>query len=355
MKLEVEARRRQGGFQLEVAFATDDALAVVGPSGAGKTTLLEMLAGLRRPDAGRLVLDGEVLFDGARGVDVPPERRRIGYVPQDAGLFPHLDVRANVRFGLLRGERAAERRYDEALALCEIAPLCGRPPSTLSGGERQRVALARALCAAPRLLCLDEPLGALDVGLRARILPYLLRIRDEAGLPLIYVTHQVGEALALCARAILLADGRVRAEGPAAQVLEAGRVVASDPEAAFANLVDGVVRAVDGGTARLYADGGLELVVPRGGLEPGARAAFAVAAEDVLVSAQPLTAISARNVLPATVLAVERAGDDALVRLAVGISEWRVWLTRAALDELGLLPGRPAWAVVKTHSLRRLR
>jgi molybdate transport system ATP-binding protein len=167
------------------------ATAVMGPSGAGKTSLLEAVAGLRPRTRGRIAVDGDALLDDARGVRVPPERRRIGYVPQDAQLFPHLSVRENVLFGA----RAAGGRVSGVLEVLELTRLLDRRPSTLSGGERQRVALARALATDPRLLLLDEPLAGLDVGLRDRVLPYLLRLRAEWNVPTLYVTHQLGEAV----------------------------------------------------------------------------------------------------------------------------------------------------------------
>ena len=183
--------------------------AVMGPSGAGKTSLLEAIAGLRRGVRGRLELAGETLLDDDRGVALAPERRRIGYVPQDAALFPHLSVERNVCFGAA-GDRAAVAAAIEAL---ELPPLLGRDPRTLSGGERQRVALARALATRPRLLLLDEPLAALDVALRERVLPWLLRVREAWSLPCLYVTHNVGEALAAAEHLLLLRDGRLEASG----------------------------------------------------------------------------------------------------------------------------------------------
>jgi molybdate transport system ATP-binding protein len=360
MKLAVDATLTQGAFTLSLQLELDGrAFAVLGPSGAGKTTLLEAIAGLRRLRTGRITVDGEPLVDTARGLWVAPERRRVGYVPQDAGLFPHLDVRANVRFGL-RGDADGERRYREAIALLDLGALETRRPATLSGGERQRVALARALSTAPRLLLLDEPLAPLDPGLRERVVPYLLRVRDEAQLPLVYVTHQVGEAQALCSHALVLAAGRVADVGPIADVLQVGRLRAADPGAGFENLIEGTVTAIErgGASARLALTGGEgALVVPAAGLAVGARAAFVVPAEDILIAIAPLSGISARNRLPARVAGLERVdgGDDALVRLEAAGVTFRAWLTGAALDELGLRPGAAVWMVLKSHSLRRLQ
>ena len=189
MSLDLDIRLPLARFTLEVTARLEGAsVAVMGRSGSGKTSLLEALAGLRRGARGRVVVGGRVLLDSASREDVPPERRRMGYVPQDALLFPHLTAAQNVRFGARPGRAS---RVDEAVELLELAPLLHRYPATLSGGEKQRVALARALATDPALLLLDEPLAALDVALKERVLPYLLRVRDEARVPMVYVTHQL--------------------------------------------------------------------------------------------------------------------------------------------------------------------
>jgi molybdate transport system ATP-binding protein len=186
---------------------------ILGHSGAGKTALLEIVAGLRSPRNGRVILENETLSDGPRGI--PACRRRIGYVPQDLALFPHLAVRANLAYGL----RANPERLDDVAAMLEIIPLLDRMPSALSGGEKQRVAFARAVLAEPRLLLLDEPLSNLDPPLKERIFPHLLRIRDQIGIPMIYVTHSADEAMRLCDHLLVLDSGRVVAQGAPAELL----------------------------------------------------------------------------------------------------------------------------------------
>jgi len=339
----LDFRAPLASFVLEVkATLSANAVAVLGPSGAGKTSLLEVLAGLRGA-TGKVSVDGEALLDSEAGVRVPCERRRIGYVPQDALLFPHLTVRENLSFGA----GATKKAVDEAAELLELTQLLSRRPATLSGGERQRVALGRALATSPRLLLLDEPLAALDVELKERILPFLLRVRDEARVPFLYVTHQAGEAQALAQEALVLAAGRVRAHGTVREVLAA----AVEPGGTYENVLAG---SLEGG--RLTLPGGAFLVVPPAPeLPPGARAAYAVSAEDVLVSTQALAGISARNVLEAKVAAIEEVGPDSFVRADAAGFEWRAKLTRAAAQELALGPGARVWLVVKTHSLRRLR
>ena len=230
----LDVRLRAGAFTLDLRETlAARAVALFGPSGAGKTTTLDAVAGLRRPDEGLIRIGRRVLFDSRRRIDLPPYERRVGYVPQDLALFPHLDVRRNVLYGA-RGPAAGgggpggpERRgaRSAVFELLEIDTLLPRPVDGLSGGERQRVALARALMTDPDLLLLDEPLAALDLGLRDRILPYLERVRDELGTPMIYVSHAADEVRRVADWAIVLDAGRALRSGAPADVLEgpAGR------------------------------------------------------------------------------------------------------------------------------------
>jgi molybdate transport system ATP-binding protein len=326
----------------------------MGPSGSGKTSLLEAIAGLRRRGRGRIALGDDVLLDSARGVSLPPERRRVGYVPQDAGLFPHLTVDGNVRFGA-RGDAG---RVEAAIDVLELRPLLSRWPATLSGGERQRVALARALATAPRVLLLDEPLAGLDVGLRGRVLPYLMRIRDEWRLPMLYVTHQVGEALAIASHALLLREGRVEAAGAPLDLLPSP-VMAHAAQEGIENVLRGCVAAHDaaGGVTRVALEGGPAVAVPVAAERAvGTPVTVVVRAEDVLVATQAPVGLSARNVFEATVRSVHRVGADAVVRCAVGAAgqTWMARLTPAAVDALDVRAGRTVWLAVKSHSLRIL-
>ena len=342
-------------FPLQVSAKLDsDSVAVLGPSGSGKTSLLESIAGLRAA-RGRILLDGNRLLDSARGVRLPPERRRIGYMPQDACLFPHLDVRRNVRFGMRADSR--EGVFDEAVAILDIEPLLGRFPATLSGGERQRAALARAIATEPRLLLLDEPLAAVDVELRERILPYLLRVRETLHIPFLYVTHNTGEAAAVTSEALLLRRGAVVRQGPTAQVIREMMTTSVDPDARFDNVVAGDLEASQAGDDRLFLRAGeARLVVPATASgERGGRAVFAVAPEDILVSTRPPAHVSARNVFPGRVVTQDVSNAGAWVRVAADGLEWTVRLTRAAAQDLGLEPGTRAWLAIKTHAFRRLR
>ena len=213
--LRVDIAKQLGEFSLSASFESEGRVTgLFGASGAGKTSLINVIAGLLKPDRGTIVVDGETLDDTAAHVHVPPFRRRIGYVFQDARLFPHLDVRQNLDYGrrmnALADDAAQRKRVTDLL---DIGHLLDRRPGKLSGGERQRVALGRALLSKPRLLLLDEPLGSLDEGRKVEILPYLVRLRDEAGIPMVYVSHDAAELRQLATQIVVLQQGRVTSFG----------------------------------------------------------------------------------------------------------------------------------------------
>ena len=212
--LRVDVTNNLGEFAVEVSFASEGRVTgLFGASGAGKTSLINMIAGLLRPDRGVIALDNETLDDVSAGVHVPPHRRRIGYVFQDARLFPHLDVRRNLDYGRRMNRLAMDpAQHTRVTDLLDIGPLLDRRPGQLSGGEHQRVALGRALLSKPRLLLLDEPLGSLDEGRKVEILPYLVRLRDE-GIPMVYVSHDAAELRQLATQIVMLKQGRVTALG----------------------------------------------------------------------------------------------------------------------------------------------
>jgi len=341
--IEIDVRLPLAPFTLDVRCELNaNVTALVGRSGSGKTSLIESIAGLRRAK-GRIVVDGAALLDSDRGIDLPPERRSIGYVPQDAALFPHLRVAENIRFG------GSDRdRFDALVEALELAALLERVPASLSGGERQRVALARALMTQPRLLLLDEPLASIDQPLRERILLYLRRVRD-LGIPMIYVTHQPFEALALSSWCVVLRDGRVAAEG-------ASRVVLADPE--VAGNVENVFevsqpqhdRAL--GITRVMTSDGLALVLP---YDQVAEARFPlvvrISADDVVVFGERPTSISSRNVFEGTVTSL-RASDGVVDLTVTAPAPLNVRITRAAADDLGVSEGSRVWLALRSRAFR---
>jgi len=213
--LRVDISKQLGDFALEAAFASEGRVTgLFGASGSGKTSLVNIIAGLIRPDRGTIALDGDILDDTERGVHVPPHRRRIGYVFQDARLFPHMTVAQNLDYGRrMNGLAADPAQHRRVTELLDIGHLLDRRPGKLSGGERQRVALGRALLSKPRLLLLDEPLGSLDEGRKVEILPYLVRLRDEANVPMVYVSHDAAEMRQLATQIVTLKGGKVTALG----------------------------------------------------------------------------------------------------------------------------------------------
>jgi molybdate transport system ATP-binding protein len=213
--LRVDVEKQLGEFSLQASFSSEGRVTgLFGASGAGKSSLINMIAGLLRPDRGTIIIDGETVDDTAAGVHVPTWRRRIGYVFQDARLFPHLNVAQNLDYGRRMNRLAADpAQHTRVVELLDIGGLLDRRPGKLSGGERQRVALGRALLSKPRLLLLDEPLGALDEARKLEILPYLVRLRDEANVPMVYVSHDVAELRQLATQIVMLKQGRVTSFG----------------------------------------------------------------------------------------------------------------------------------------------
>lgn len=352
--LELELQLALEGFELDLALASEaQALGVFGPSGAGKTSVLEVLAGWRKVRAGRVVLGGRVLLDTRAGIDVPAHERRIGYVPQDLLLFEHWDVRRNLTAGV--GAAGGESILEAVAGVLELGGLLQRPVGRLSGGERQRVALGRALCAGPDLLLLDEPLSSLDVGLRRRVLPFLLRVRAELGTRMVMVSHDATDLAAVCDEVAVLEAGCLVLQAAPADLFAGPEVLLADgvePD----NVLRGRVLEVGQGTADVAIGGAARLVVARGELRPGDEAVVAVRSDDVLVSLERPRGISARNVLAARVEDLVPRGDEVLVRsrLDGGGPVLIAALTPGAVAELELRAGAGVTLLVKTRACRVL-
>jgi molybdate transport system ATP-binding protein len=354
--IEVDVTLARGAFRLEARFASGAPIvALFGRSGSGKTTLVEAIAGLARPLAGRIAVDGRVLFDSRSGVDLAPEERHVGFVFQDALLFPHLSVRGNLEYG----ERLASRAHfarERIVALLGLQRLLERRPATLSGGEKQRVAIGRALMASPRVLLMDEPLASLDAPRKAEILQYVELLRDELRLPIVYVSHAIEEVTRLADHLVVLADGRVVAQGPAAQVLRredmaplAGRFEAG---AVFETRV--AAHDEEFGLTRL-AFGGGELLVANVDALVGEPVRARIRARDVALALEAPRAASFQNVLEGTVESVGREfGAIVDVDVTLGGGERLVArVTRASAVRLGLAPGVRVFALVKAIAIDR--
>jgi molybdate transport system ATP-binding protein len=352
LALDIEARL--GAFRLKAAFTAPRGAvtALFGVSGAGKSSILAAVAGARRPDRGRIAVDEAVLFDAAAGVDRPMEARAVGWVFQDARLFPHLSVRANLLYGLKRARGRPETiGFDEVAAVLGVERLMDRRPRDLSGGERQRVAVGRALLSQPRLLLMDEPLSALDAPRKAEILPFLERLKTAFDLPVLYVTHAFSEVARLADRLVVLDHGSVAAEGSLAEVLTRADLPLLSGRADAAAALDVVVAGHDEarGLTRLQADRAVFLS-PQLERPVGARVRALVLARDVLVAREEPKALSARNVLPAVVDRLDARPDGTvLAGLALeGGPRLISALTRDAVEALALARGVSVWAVVKS-------
>jgi molybdate transport system ATP-binding protein len=357
--LEVAVEHRLGAFALDIRFESGPGLtALFGRSGAGKTSVVNAIGGLIRPRSGRIAVGGTVLLDTERGVFVPAHRRRIGYVFQEGRLFPHLTVRQNLLFGRWFAPRAAAApaaQFDDVVDLLGIGPLLPRRPGRLSGGEKQRVAIGRALLANPRLLLMDEPLASLDAARKDEILPYLERLRDASEVPIVYVSHAAAEVARLATTIVLIADGRVHAVGPVAEIMgRAGQYPLAGGFEAGAVLTVRVAAHDPGwGLTELAGDGG-RLTVPRLDLPVGSMLRVRIRARDVMLATERPRGISALNVLAGTVEALVPTGGEALeVQLRLGPERLLARITRRSGEALGLMPGRPVFALVKTVAIDR--
>ena len=346
---------RSRGFRLDVELTVPPGVTILfGPSGAGKTTVLDCIAGLTGPDAGRIALGDQVLFDSATGIQVSAERRRIGYVFQSLALFPHLSVRRNVEYGLARVSEAERRkRVQELLEAFGIAPLAERRPVQISGGEGQRVALARALVTKPCALLLDEPLAALDLATKAHIIDDLRAWNAWRRIPVLYVTHSHREAFALGERMIAIDEGRVVAQGSPHEVLQMPEHETVAQIAGFENIFDATVTAMNephGTMTCRLARSSVELEVPLARFAVGAAVRIAIRAGDILLAAAPPTLLSARNVIHGHIASLEQTGTLVVAQVESDGAEFLADLTPGARDALGLAPECEAWLVIKSHS-----
>lgn len=362
-QFEVSLRKSLPSFPLDVSFSVRPGITILfGPSGAGKTTLLDCIAGLRTPDAGCVRIGDRTVFDSERAINLPPRERRIGYVFQDLALFPHLNVEANVAYGI-SGVHAEERRQrvTRALSSLSIEQLRRRRPSQLSGGERQRVALARALVTDPSILLLDEPLTALDLPVRMKIAEDLRRSVQDLPVPVLYVTHHRDEVFMLGEKLLVLENGKLIAQGTPHDVLSAPRGETIAQLAGFENIFDARVVAIheERGTmtcsvgSERFESAQVELETPLVRADQGSKLRVGISAGDILLATAAPVGLSARNVLPGRLLSLSQRDAIIIARVDCGV-ELAVHLTLGARDALGLQPGKQVWVIVKTHSCHLL-
>jgi len=351
----IEARLAvaRAGFSLEVSFRTPGrgVTGLFGPSGSGKTTLLRALAGLDRARGGFVSVNGTLWQDGARGLFLPTHRRALGYVFQEASLFPHLSVRGNLMYGFSR-IAAPERRiaFGDAVEWLGLAPLLERDPLTLSGGERQRVAIGRALLASPRLLLMDEPLASLDAASKAEILPYLERLHRELSIPMLYVTHNQEEVTRLADHLLVLRQGRIAASGPMRDMSAWLDPLA--PASGVGALLDAEVIGHDAAHDLVQVRCGEDvLVLPSAPLPLGHRLRLRVSPWDVGLARSREAESSTLNALPARVSALYTFGPgNVLVLLRAGPHPLSAVVPAKAVDAMALEPGAPVFAFLRRLS-----
>jgi molybdate transport system ATP-binding protein len=355
--LELRIRHRYRAFSLELELETaGPVLGVFGASGSGKTTLVHAIAGLLRPDEARIVVRGREVCRRPGGTWLPPERRRLALVTQDALLFPHRSVRANLSFAPGAGQRLAGEEGRRTLEVLRLAPLLDRGVGNLSGGERQRVALGRALLADPELLLLDEPTSALDAELSRDVLALLRQVKRELQVPMVFVTHRAPELLALADDCVVLEAGRSAVQGAPIEVLARPRALGLASLVGVDNLLRLPVLGHDEprGITLLELGDGLSLAVPFCGAAPGARVDVGFYADEILLCLAPPVGLSARNALPCEVASLDAVGHEVLVGLRVGETALRARITPAAARELRLAAGTRAVAVLKTSAIHLL-
>ena len=356
----VGVRKRRGTFNLDAKFEapTPGVVALFGRSGSGKSTLVNIVAGLLDADAGRVAIDDRVLLDSDAGVNVPPQRRRIGVVFQDARLFPHLSVAGNLNYGRKRAAPPFFVNLETVADLLGIGALMDRRTHQLSGGERQRVAIGRALLSQPSLLLLDEPLAALDAARRDEVLPYLETLRDELSIPMAYVSHDFDEVLRVATHLVLLDRGRTLAQGDLSSMSlnpDLRAIIGAD---AVGAIIEGTVLGTDTDTGLLRVQVGqgelkIEAREPYARAGVGAKLRVQLLARDLIVATTAPRDLSVRNVLEGTIRQVaDDSGGSDLITIDIGRALIMARVTHAATRELSLAPGRRAWALVKTMSLR---
>ena len=350
-KIRLDFRKSLGDFTLDVRCTLDTKVsAFLGVSGSGKSTLLNCISGTLTPDAGEIVFGDEVLYDSAANINLPPEKRRFGYVFQEGHLFPHLTVAQNIRYG-----QPHPRKSSPAIEVLEIGGLLQRYPKELSGGERQRVAIARALAMEPRMLLMDEPLASLDTALKDRIIPYLHHVKEAFEVPILYVTHGFSEAMALADEAFLIADGTIIANGDPHQLLTAPSATPIAQLNGVANILFLPVTDSDKRRGLTALEiGNRSLIVPYTDLAVGEVVPVAIRAEDIIISLDSNIPVSARNILPGKIQHLDVKSERTWLSILVEHHHLAVKITHAAREQLHLEKGSSVYCVIKAGAINLL-
>lgn len=354
--IRVEVALKLGAFDLDISFENETGItALFGRSGSGKSMTINLIAGLARPDRGRIVLEDRALVDTENHVFIPKHRRRVGLVFQDAQLFPHFNVRQNLLFGRWFAPKAEPAiEFDRVVGTLGIGHLLGRHPARLSGGEKQRVAIGRALLASPKILLMDEPLASLDTERKLEILPLIESLRDEFRIPIVYVSHAVEEVARLASRVVVMQHGRVNAIGTVEDVLGPGRAQTGESRFARASVVTGRISGIDEeyGLTEISHPAGTIWLAARAG-PVGREVRVVIKATDVTLSTNRPRNLSVRTTLAGTVASIETDdGPLAAVNIDLeGHGQLVALATRKGIDELGLGRGDQVFALVKTVAL----
>jgi len=352
--LQVDVERRLGDFTVKAQFTSDAGItALFGRSGAGKSSVINMVSGLLKPDHGHIVVKDRVLFDSAAGIDLPPWKRRMGYVFQAGHLFPHLTVRRNLLYGRwFTPVNDRHLNFERVVRLLDLDHLLERRPYSLSGGEKQRVAIGRALLANPLLLLMDEPLASLDILMKNEILPYIERL-NEMGIPILYVSHSLEEVARLADTLILLAKGRVTANGKVDEILSRMDLWTQDDESDRGTVLSTRVASHDRESqlTHLAVRGG-ELQIPFVDIPIGLTVRVWIRARDVILATETPRGLSVRNVLAGTIAELSQGqGPLTELKIQIGDSALLALITRQAVRDLALAPGKDVYALVKSVNL----
>jgi molybdate transport system ATP-binding protein len=354
--IDIDLIRVQGNFELHAKCVINEpVVGLFGPSGAGKSTLLGLIAGLIKPNAGHLILDGEPLFNDRQAINIPLHQRRIGTVFQDSRLFPHLNVRDNLNYGFnLLAVKDRRFGFNQIVELLEIGHLLSQKPHQLSGGEKQRVALGRALLTSPRLLLLDEPLASLDVRLKHQILPFLRRVKNEIKIPMIYVSHAIDEILYLTTQIAMLDHGEILAVGQFNQVIHDKRILTLAHSLGLENVLHLEVtahHADDGFTTAQFAT--QQIYIPSVNSAVASAVSVSIAASNIALSKQKIEGVTIQNQLMGTVTDIQRIGTRTLVSVDVGV-ELIAEVTAKAVHDMQIKRGNILYCLIKTQSIHPL-